>query len=544
MLGLLFFVFLSLRGSFPSSTFDRIQQLQVGMNEYKAKPTVVPHNPSEKPTPPSTKTGKLEQKEKEQEPELKIVIDDDGLRQQDEHIPEEEEEHHPIYKPEPSEIPAPIVDRFPLAAAAHSAADLPSIPPWNRPPKPHVPEATPLFIGFTRNWNLLQQTVVSWVTAGWPPEDIYVFENTGTMNSNALGLLSLQNPFYLNHTRLKMYGVNIVTTPTLLTFAQLQNLYLWTAIQNNYPTYFWGHMDVLALSYEDRYADRHAKRIANVNPNQSYDDYKSIYKLAVDAMRNATSDAPDINSDEPEKPWAIRFFGYDRLALVNRAAFEAVGGWDTLIPYYLTDCDMHDRLKMNGYEYNWPEDVHAGYVFDTGTSLDDLLVLYRLEGTADASFSIDKGVQDEVDRDKDVLIHFEEDNDLEEERKEKRNPRKRSWFGDEEPEWQYDTPGSAKFQSLQQTAQNMSDYKNERKNRNFWQAKQAGGKGEPYYRDPWGFEKAVQMTMQLGRDVYAEKWGHLDCGLQGTGLQAGDEWRVEHDWEPVPELEKEKEVSP
>jgi hypothetical protein len=68
-------------------------------------------------------------------------------------------------------------------------------------------------------------------------------------------------------------------------------------------------MDVLALSYEDRYADRHVKRIANVNPNESYDDYKSIYKLAVDAIRNATSDAPNINSDDPEKPWAIRFFG-------------------------------------------------------------------------------------------------------------------------------------------------------------------------------------------------------------------------------------------
>jgi hypothetical protein len=146
---------------------------------------------------------------------------------------------YPTYKPEPPP-PIPIVDNFPLAYAAHSAKDLPPIPPWNRPPEPHVPEKTPLFIGFTTNWNLLQQTVVSHITAGWPAEDIYVFENTGTMNSNELGLLSIQNPFFLNHTRLHMLGVNVVVCPTLFSFAQLQNFFLWTAIQNEYLYYFWG----------------------------------------------------------------------------------------------------------------------------------------------------------------------------------------------------------------------------------------------------------------------------------------------------------------
>lgn len=145
---------------------------------------------------------------------------------------------HPIYKPEPSSPPF-IIDNFPLAAEAHSVEDLPPIPPWNRPPSPHVAEKTPLFIGFTRNWNLLQQTVVAWITAGWPPEDIWVFENTGVMKSNELGLLSIQNPFFLNHTRLHMLGVNVLICPTILSFAQLQNYFLWTAIQNDMPTYFW-----------------------------------------------------------------------------------------------------------------------------------------------------------------------------------------------------------------------------------------------------------------------------------------------------------------
>ena len=154
---------------------------------------------------------------------------------------EEAPKPHPVYKPEPGwRLPA-IVDNFPLAAAAHSAAELPPIPSWNKPPVKHVDEITPLFIGFTRNWRLLQQVVVSYITAGWPPEDIYVIENTGVMDSNAKGKLSLQNPFFMNHTRLQMFGVNIIRTPTLLTFAQLQNFYLHTAIENEWPVYFWSH---------------------------------------------------------------------------------------------------------------------------------------------------------------------------------------------------------------------------------------------------------------------------------------------------------------
>lgn len=96
----------------------------------------------------------------------------------------------PLYKPT-SEPPPPIVDNFPRAASAKLGADLPPIPWWNAPPHPHVNESTPLFIGFTRNWRLLQQVVVSYIAGGWPLEDIYVIENTGTLNSNQDGLLSL-----------------------------------------------------------------------------------------------------------------------------------------------------------------------------------------------------------------------------------------------------------------------------------------------------------------------------------------------------------------
>jgi hypothetical protein len=148
---------------------------------------------------------------------------------------------YPKYKPEPSITTPAIIDNFPLAAAAHSSSDLPPIPSWNTPPSKHAEENTPLFIGFTRNWRLLQQVVVSYITAGWPASDIYVVENTGVMDSNAKGSLSLQNPFFLNYSRLGMLGVNVVRTPTLLTFAQLQNFYLHTSIERKWPIYFWSH---------------------------------------------------------------------------------------------------------------------------------------------------------------------------------------------------------------------------------------------------------------------------------------------------------------
>jgi len=67
-----------------------------------------------------------------------------------------------------------------------------------------------LLIGFTRNWPQLLQCVVSYIAAGWPAEEIYVVENTGTMLSNKEGKLTLQNPFYLNHTQLEMLGVNVI----------------------------------------------------------------------------------------------------------------------------------------------------------------------------------------------------------------------------------------------------------------------------------------------------------------------------------------------
>lgn len=116
----------------------------------------------------------------------------------------------PPYKP-PREPWPPVPDPFPLLSQNRPPKrSLLQAPKVNRPPKRHYAEQTPLLVGFTRNWPLLLQCVVSYIAAGWPPEDIYVVENTGVMLANRDGRLTLQNPFYLNHTQLAMLGVNVI----------------------------------------------------------------------------------------------------------------------------------------------------------------------------------------------------------------------------------------------------------------------------------------------------------------------------------------------
>ncbi|KAG0652734.1 hypothetical protein D0Z07_0751 [Hyphodiscus hymeniophilus] len=483
----------------------------------------------------------------------------------------------PIYKPTLSAPAIQIVDNFPLAAAAHSSADLPPLPSWNAPPNPHVNESTPLFIGFTRNWRLFQQVVVSYITSGWPAEDIYVVENTGVMDSNSLGLLSLQNPFFLNHTRLGMLGVNVLVTPTLFTFAQLQNYYLWTATQNFWPHYFWSHMDVVSLSLES--AVRFPPK-ASTNPPSSHlretsDPWENntLYTNCLLQLRELTSPHPDTAK---VKKWASVFFSYDRLTLVNVAAHKSIGAWDTMIPFYMGDCDMHSRITMAGYEIL---DAKAGLVYDVGSSLDDLLILYRQKrgpngDVADASFldpniaakaaeeaaerleaekgSVEKrGADEEAAVSKEAVLREQELKDAKEKLLKEKDKAAASAADSlaalfvpssvpltphpatrPEPDlslWTEDAPFSSTYTQLLDVLDHMQNSKNSG-DRNRWQARQSGGQGEPFYRDSAGFERGIQMTIEHGRAMYREKWGHRDCDIVQVGYRADDAWRVEQDW--------------
>jgi hypothetical protein len=209
----------------------------------------------------------------------------------------------------------PIVEHFARAAQTKSPDDLPPVPSWNTPPAVHVQEPTPLFIGFTRNWPLLQQVVVGYITAGWPPEGIYVVENTGTMLSNAKRLLNESNPFYLDHHRFKnVLGENLLITPALLSFAQLQTLYLFEAVSREWPHYFWSHMDVLPQSWEDRAP------------------YKSLYSRAVDVVRECLAPGYARDAAGREHRWGLRYLSYDWLSLINTATMLELGGWDPMVP--------------------------------------------------------------------------------------------------------------------------------------------------------------------------------------------------------------------
>ncbi|RPB00232.1 hypothetical protein L873DRAFT_1789159 [Choiromyces venosus 120613-1] len=342
----------------------------------------------------------------------------------------------PFITPLPEAKPA--VEIFPAALDGR----IPAILTVNQPPKSHHP--TPLFIGFTRNWPILQQSIVSYIAAGWPPVDIYVVDNTGTMDSNELVLLTLQNPFFVDYSRLRTLGVNIIITPTLLSFAQLQNFFLYTAIRKKWGHYYWSHMDSAVLSDEEKLP------------------YKSLYQKIIDNW----------NSINKTDKWAIKFFAYDHLALVNVAAYKDVGGWDTHIPFYITDCDFHARLHMKNYTTT---DENVGHIFDVGGTVPDLSVFYP--GTPSEPLN------------------------------------------------------SERFKYLHKMLDDLQRSKNDAKyGRNRWQAQQRGGKGEPFYRNPVGFEKAIIHWIKTGRTVFAEKWGHRDCDIFEIGKEIDKAWEYKKDW--------------
>jgi hypothetical protein len=99
-----------------------------------------------------------------------------------------------VYKPKPTTTPNPITDNFPLAAKAKSPSDLPPIPSYNVPPTQHVPEKTPLLIGFTRNWPLLQQTIVGYITAVSTP-----YRGRKIQRLTLLGMAACGHPRHRQH---------------------------------------------------------------------------------------------------------------------------------------------------------------------------------------------------------------------------------------------------------------------------------------------------------------------------------------------------------
>ncbi|KAK3367210.1 hypothetical protein B0T24DRAFT_635247 [Lasiosphaeria ovina] len=457
----------------------------------------------------------------------------------------------PKYKPTPTWAPPAITDPFPLLATSTAAP--PPIPEYNVPRVDMHKEygfdkPPPLFIGFTRNWPMLLQAVVSYITAGWPPEGIYVVENTGVHSKNREGKLSLQNPFYLNYTTLARLGVvNVVPTPTLLTFSQLQNAFLSLAYSYGTPYYFYSHQDVVVFSFENgtdreqRPGDREwhfydaADEEATMGaPAARERGYRTIYE-------NCLRELADV--ERRGERWGFRWHQYDHLTLVNRHAVEAVGGWDALIPYYMSDCDMNGKLAMDGWSMRHRR---VGIVNDVSSVLDDLEALYRsphvdpaftdpnpLPPDREAKIIADKAAA-KAKADDEARAKLNSTTPLPRpDAKEvtKRNPPPPDPDSTPVP---MPTDPLAYFSVLSRvgTAMGWHKYRDRDKLRNTWQRSQRGGAGEPFYYDPAGFARAFELLTDAGRAVYAEKWGHRDCDIaEKTALRLEDQWRVEKDWE-------------
>ncbi|KAI0171732.1 hypothetical protein GGR52DRAFT_436775 [Hypoxylon sp. FL1284] len=408
--------------------------------------------------------------------------------------PGEEAKPTPRYKPAPTYTPPPIQDPFPALATSTP----PPIPSYNVAEKDvwrkyGLEIAPPLIIGFTRTWPMLLQTVVSYITAGWPAEQIYVVENTGMQQANVRGQLSLQHPWYLNHSSLRRLGVNIVQTPVLLSFAQLQNFYLSMSYTHNWPYYFWSHMDVLALGHEDGFE--------GLTERAGSPGYKSLYTLCLEELNRTVA---------ADERWGLRFFAYDHLTLQNRQAMEDIGGWDTLIPYYMTDCDTYSRLHMRGWSQH---DANCGIITDTSASLNNLLALYR---------------------DPSVTPDFLDPNPPpppeENKQKQKRDEERR------DTTTTATAPTAAEsieyWKALRGVSDRMFHYKHGGRGRNTWQSGQRGGVGEPFHYDAAGFSEALEVLTEAGKEVFRRKWGHGNCDLiAGGGLGFDDQWQVLKDWE-------------
>ncbi|GKT56483.1 hypothetical protein ColTof4_08971 [Colletotrichum tofieldiae] len=429
-------------------------------------------------------------------------------------------EQTPVYKPAPTYTPPPAVDPFPLLA--NTDAPPPPIPAHNVP-RPDLHKAygldrpPPLFIGFTRQWPILLQCVVSYITAGWPASGIYVLENTGVQVANARGNLTLQNPFYLNHTTLRRLGVNVLQAPALLSFSQMQNMFLHEAHARGWPQYFYSHQDVLVYSFEDGADDRHrpgdrawefyddADRDEGTRPTAAgRPGYRTIYENCLRDLNTTLARG---------ERWGFRWYQYDHLTLVNRDAMDAVGGWDSLIPYYATDCDMNARLAMDGWT---TKHRRAGLINDVSTHLEDLAVLYRVPG-AEAKF-VDPNPPPPGKRSDD------------------KTAANGGPAGEAKPSSSSDTTTStsttgaaAYFRAIVDVGLAMTNYKyrDSDHNRNSWQTSQHGGAGEPYYYDPEGFAEAFAVLVAAGRKIFELKWGRGGCDIaEGFGLKIGDQWRV------------------
>lgn len=423
------------------------------------------------------------------------------------------------------------VDKVEVPILGRATSDLNLLyPPIGTGFHPQVPEynvyskyrpRTPLFIPFTRNNTMLQQALLSYISAGWPRSDIIILDNSGTMDANQLGQLSEKNPFFLDYDLYRRrYGVSILQTPTLLNFAQMQNYMLRVAITRDWPYYFWSHMDVVVLSAEDitpyksfyhrvidilDASDLPQYKIQPVldSPRESQSrsglpshDNKGVFTGHFDRKASADPEFQARRKRSLEKrrtKWAVKFFDFDNLALINVAAWRKIGQWDVFIPYYNTDCDAYSRLTMAGYHR---EDVQAGYMYDVASAVANPEERFFPGSTAASREKWGTGPEGT----------------------EPPGGKLKSW----------------RFKWLKSELEEMMSAKNTNAlGRNTWQGGGLDGVRKRPTREEWsydfkGFQSAWWATADYGRSLYVRKWGTLECDLVGENKTIEDAWLADY----------------
>lgn len=189
------------------------------------------------------------------------------------------------------------------------------------------------------------------------------------------------------------------------------------------------------------------------------------------------------------------------------------------------------------------EDSNPGAVYDIASSLDDLVVLYRKKGTVEPSFQDPGKVEEELAAKEEAEKKAKEAGRNVQDVKKSESRDVRDAITEVEREfaaigsaqkgkWKDDEIHSETFLLLEKTLDNMFHSKEAQSGgRNTWQFRQTGGQGDPFYRDSLGFEEGIRMTIDHGRKVFAEKWGHRDCDIRAIGLKPEDAWKMEHDWD-------------
>ncbi|KAF3913289.1 hypothetical protein ABW20_dc0100800 [Dactylellina cionopaga] len=325
---------------------------------------------------------------------------------------------------------------------------------------------TPLFVPFTRNSLMLRQTVLSYIAAGWPRDQIYIIDNSGTMDANYHSLLSSENPFFVDYNLFRgRYGVNIIRTPTLLSFAQLQNYMLSTAMNRNWTHYYWTHQDVAVLSDERRAP------------------YRSLYHKVLFSLISLFPNMASEEAVKEGKRWGMVFYDFDWLTLVNVGAAAdrnvGVGSWDTFIPYYNTDCDYYERMRLMGFPIL---ERRVGQIYDLAG---------HVENPEYAFFGMTGRPAATGDSREDLIEEL----------------------------------GSQRYIRLKKQLQQMMKEKNNSgRERNTWQTEQIGGKGEPWTYDPKGFQIAWWDMTEEGRLIYSKKWGTTSCTLIELGKDLRSMW--------------------